>query len=92
MLEALICPQCGAPLERGAAMCEYCGTDFVDREAERKIAQAEAEIEKIKFRISEQEMASAFARVCQPGSGGAGGRGIKSVLYAYDRPVLEVYE
>ena len=75
MLEPLTCPKCGAPLRAGANKCDYCNVGFVNRKIEAKLIQCEAEIKKIEFEITQQEMAAALAREAKPR------------LYAYDRPI-----
>ena len=45
-MKALQCTQCGAPMSRGAIVCEYCGTEF-----ERKPSLTEEERHEINERM-----------------------------------------
>lgn len=82
MLEPLTCPQCGAPLRAGTYKCDYCDTVFAGAEPV--------------FKIDARLGAACIPVLPSGGNGGAGGNGCagrgKAVLYAYDRPILEVDE
>lgn len=100
MLEPLTCPQCGAPLRAGADKCDYCGTEFAREDGRRTVLQADFDNINIEFveKTIAKHVAAIIERPDNPSGGpcGAGGKGCsgraKAVVYAYNRPILEVDE
>ena len=65
-MNAVCCPNCGAPVRPGRASCEYCGSWFESNHVETEILYADNKpfmiVEKISEKVAEEIRRQAIIR------------------------------